>query len=234
MTNNTTLLVIDDDPSIRRLLQINLQAEGYTVLTAASGRTGLEILITHQPDALILDLILLDMDGLALCQRVREFSDIPIIVLTSRSGEDTMVDGLHIGADDYIVKPFSQKVLLARLRAVLRRASFSRSTADSPDIVCDDVVLHCRERTCSIGEKSVKLSHTEFKLLHILMSNANRLMLTDELVARVWDSEFVGETQSLRTYIRYLRLKLEDDPEIPKRIITERGIGYLFVLREKA
>jgi two-component system KDP operon response regulator KdpE len=227
--SSPTILVIDDDPRIRRLLQLNLQAEGYTVLTAASGREGLDLLVTQQPDALILDLILPDMDGLVLCERVREFSDIPIIVLTARTSEDAMVSGLNIGADDYVVKPFSQKALLARLRATLRRASFSQSSQDSLDLVCGDIALHCRERKLTIGQQSVKLSHTEFKLLYFLMENANRLITTDELVARVWGPEFVGETENLRTYIRYLRLKLEDDLKSPQRIVTERGLGYMFV-----
>lgn len=229
MKHNPTILIIDDDPRIRRLLQLNLQAEGFTTLMAASGRAGLDMLFTHQPDALILDLILPDMDGLVICKRVREFSDIPIIVLTARTSEDIIVYGLELGADDYIMKPFSQKTLLARLRAVLRRANFSQSAQNSPDLIYGEVVLHCRERKLTLGDRSVKLSHTEFKLLYFLMENANRLLTTDELVARIWGSEFVGETESLRTYIRYLRLKLEDDPKTPQRIVTERGLGYMFI-----
>lgn len=229
MKLNPTVLVIDDDPRILRFLELNLEAEGYTVLRASSGRAGLETLLTQQPNALILDLILPDMDGLELCERIREFSDLPIIVLTARRREEDMVHGLDLGADDYIVKPFSQATLLARLRAVLRRANFSSSTSESPDLVYGDVVLQCRDRRLIVGHKSVKLSHTEFKLLYFLMANANRLLTTDDLVARVWGLEFVGETESLRTYIRYLRQKLEEDPKAPKRIITERGIGYIFV-----
>jgi DNA-binding response OmpR family regulator len=230
MKRSLSILVIDDDPRIRRLLQLNLEAEGYTIFTAASGHAGLELLFTQQPHALILDLILSDMDGLALCERVREFSDIPIVVLTARTSEDSMVYGLQLGADDYVVKPFSYKVLLARLQAVLRRTSFAESVKGSPDIVCGSIVLHCRERRVELDDRSIVLSHTEFKLLYILMANANRLLTTDELVERVWGSEFVGETQSLRTYIRYLRLKLEDDLDAPQRIVTERGIGYMFVV----
>lgn len=229
MKPNPTVLVIDDDPRILRFLQLNLGAEHYTVLSASSGRAGLETLLTQQPDALILDLILPDMDGLELCERIREFSEIPIIVLTARRREEDMIHGLDLGADDYIVKPFSQATLLARLRAVLRRANFSQATADSPDLICGDVVLHCRDRRLGVGNHTVKLSHTEFKLLYFLMANANRLIATDDLVARVWGAEFVGETESLRTYIRYLRQKLEEDPKAPKRIITERGLGYIFV-----
>lgn len=232
MKRNPVILVIDDDPRIRRLLQLNLEAEGYMIYVAASGHAGLEALYEHRPDALILDLILSDMDGLVLCERVREFSDIPIVILTARTSEDSMVYGLQIGADDYIIKPFSQKVLLARLQAVLRRASFAESVQGSPDIDCGGIVLHCRERRLAIQDRSIVLSHTEFKLLYQLMANANRLITTDELVERVWGSEFVGETQSLRTYIRYLRLKLEIDPDDPQRIVTERGIGYRFMVPE--
>lgn len=227
--SNPTLLVIDDDPRIQRFLQLNLEAEGYSVLSATAGRRGLETLLTHQPQAIILDLILPDMDGLELCERIREFSDIPIIVLTARKREEEMVRGLALGADDYIVKPFSQANLSARLKAVLRRSSFSQSTAPSPDLIFGEVTLHCQDRRLTVGQRPVKLSHTEFKLLYTLMANANRLIMTDDLVARVWGPEFVGETESLRTYIRYLRQKLEDDPNAPKRIVTERGVGYLFV-----
>ncbi|HEY4690400.1 MAG TPA: response regulator transcription factor [Anaerolineae bacterium] len=229
MKPNPTVLVIDDDPRILRFLQLNLEADGYTVLGASTGRAGLEALLTHRPDAIILDLILPDIDGLELCERIREFSDIPIIVLTARKREEDMVQGLDLGADDYIVKPFSQATLLARLRAVLRRASFSQSATHSPDLICGEVVLHSRDRRLTVGHKSVKLSHTEFKLLHTLMANANHLIATDDLVTRVWGPEFVGETESLRTYIRYLRQKIEEDPKSPKCIVTERGIGYIFI-----
>jgi DNA-binding response OmpR family regulator len=229
MKRNLSILVIDDDPRIRRLLQLNLEAEGYTIFTAVSGHDGLELLFSQRPHALILDLILSDMDGLALCERVREFSDIPIVVLTARTSEDSMVNGLQLGADDYIVKPFSHKVLLARLQAVLRRASFAEAVKESLDIAWGGIVLHCRERRVELDDRSIVLSRTEFKLLYHLMANANRLLTTDELVERVWGSDLVGDTQSLRTYIRYLRLKLEDDPDAPQWIVTERGIGYMFV-----
>lgn len=229
MKANATLLVIDDDPRIQRFLQLNLEAEGYSVLTASTGRAGLEALLMRQPAAIILDLILPDMDGLELCERIREFSDIPIVVLTARKREEDVVQGLDLGADDYIVKPFGQANLLARLRAVLRRASFAQSTAQTPDIRYGEIVLHCQDRHLTVKGNSIKLSHTEFKLLYTLMANANRLIETDDLVARVWGPEFIGDTESLRTYIRYLRQKLEEDPKTPKYIITERGIGYIFV-----
>ena len=229
MTRNAKVLVIDDDPRLQRFLQINLEAEGYTVLGANTGRAGFEALLTQQPDVLLLDLMLPDMDGLQLCERVREFSDIPIIILTARTDQSDLVLGLDVGADDYIVKPFSREELLARIRAVLRRVGFSESVQRSPDIVCGDVVLSCRDRKLTTAGKPVKLSHTEFKLLYFLMANANRVLSNDDLVARVWGAELVGSTDSLRTYIRYLRQKIEVDPQNPEHIITERGIGYLFL-----
>jgi len=228
MTYEPSVLVIDDDPKICRLLQLNLQAEGYQVFTASSGRQGLDMLFTRQPDALILDLILLDIDGLALCERVREISDIPIIILTSRKNDDTLAESLLIGADDYIVKPFSQKVLTARLNALLRRTKSSQSGNDLQNIVYGDIALHCREQKISFGSHAISLSKTEFRLLYVLMKNANRLVTTDELIAHVWGFDAM-DTQGLRTYIRYLRQKVEDDPQEPKRILTERGLGYIFV-----
>ena len=226
---NAKILVIDDDPRMRRFLELNLEAEGYSVFSAPSGRTGFELLLTHQPAALILDLMLPDMDGLELCERVREFSDIPIMILTARNTEMDLVQGLDIGADDYVAKPFGREALLARVRAMLRRASFQPCSEASPDIAMGDIHLNCADRRLTHRGNTVKLSHTEFKLLYFLMSNPNRLITHDDLIAWVWGPEFVGDTESLRTYIRYLRQKIEDDPRDPQRILTERGIGYMFV-----
>lgn len=227
--NETAVLVIDDDPRILRFLQINLEAEGYTVFSATTGRVGFECLLARKPDVLILDLMLPDVDGLELCRRVREFSNIPIIILTARGEETDLVQGLDVGADDYVSKPFSREALLARMRAVLRRAGFAKKMARSPNVVHGGITLSCSDRRLIAADKSVKLSGTEFKLLYFLMVNANRLLTQDDLIARVWGPELVGDTESLRTYIRYLRQKIEVDPKNPKRIVTERGIGYMFV-----
>jgi two-component system, OmpR family, KDP operon response regulator KdpE len=229
MKRNAKVLVIDDDPRLVRFLQLNLEAEGYNVFGAASGRAGFEALLAQRPDVVILDLMLPDMDGLALCERIREFSDVPVIVLTARRAEGELVQSLDVGADDYIAKPFSNDELLARMRAVLRRVGFSESVQSSPDIVRGDITLSCADRKLTCAGKAVKLSHTEFKLLYFLMANANRLLSNDDLIARVWGPELVGNTDSLRTYIRYLRQKIEVDPKNPKRIVAERGIGYMFV-----
>lgn len=229
MKREARVLVIDDDPRLRRFLELNLQAEGYTVSSAASGRAGFEALLTRKPDTVILDLMLPDMDGFELCERIREFSDVPIIILTARTEQSDMVLGLDIGADDYMVKPFGREELLARIRAVLRRVGFSESVQQSPDIVLGDISLSCRERRLTKDGVSVKLSHTEFKLLYFLMANAHRLVSNDDLILRVWGAEFLGNTDNLRTYVRYLRQKIEADPQNPTHIITERGIGYMFV-----
>lgn len=223
------ILVIDDDPRLLRCVQLNLDAEGYESICASSARTGFEALLSHQPDALILDLKLPDADGLELCRRIREFSDLPIIILTAHGDQDNLVQGLDVGADDFIAKPFSREELLARLRAVLRRVGFSESVRRSPDLVCGDVHLICADRTLIRDARSIRLSHTEFKLLYFLMANPNRILATDELVSRVWGDDLVGDTKSLRTYIRYLRQKIETDPRKPEHIVTERGLGYMFV-----
>jgi two-component system, OmpR family, KDP operon response regulator KdpE len=229
MKRKPRVLVIDDDARMRRFLEINLDAEGYAVVSAASGRAGFEAVLGQQPDAIILDLMLPDMDGLELCRRMREFSDLPIIILTALKEESQLVQGLDVGADDYIAKPFSREELLARIRAVLRRVGFSAAVERSPDLVCGDLTLSCRDRRLTRNGQAVKLSHTEFKLLYFLMANAGRLLPNDELIARVWGAELVGKTDSLRTYVRYLRQKVEEDPKVPKRIVAERGIGYMFM-----
>jgi len=227
------VLVIDDDHRLRRFLEINLEDEGYIVISMSSGRAGFEAVLTQHPDVVILDLMLPDMDGLQLCEHVREFSDVPIIILTARTDRDDLVQGLDLGADDYIAKPFSREELLARLRAVLRRVRFSESVQHSPDIVRGSIALSCHDRKLTRSGKSVKLSHTEFKLLYFLLSNANRLVSSDELISKVWGSDLMGNTDNLRTYIRYLRQKIETDPGNPTQIVSERGIGYMFIDAEQ-
>jgi DNA-binding response OmpR family regulator len=229
MTRIPRILVIDDDPRLARFLQLNLEAEGYEAICARSGREGFEALLAKRPDGLILDLMLPDGDGLELCRRIRQFSDLPIIILTARGGEQDLVQGLDVGADDFIAKPFSREELLARLRAVLRRVGFSESVRRSPDLMAGDMQLICAERILVRDGRRVRLSHTEFRLLYFLMANPNRVLLTDELVARVWGDDLVGDTESLRTYVRYLRQKIERDPRNPERIVTERGLGYMFL-----
>jgi two-component system KDP operon response regulator KdpE len=223
------ILVIDDDMRILRLLELNMQSEGYHIITATTGRSGYEVLLAEQPDAIILDLILPDMNGFAFCEQVREFSDIPIIILTAHKEEKYLVQGLDAGADDYIAKPFRLEEMFARLRAVLRRAGFSNSEECDEKVVRGRFTLHCRERSLLLDGRTIKLSRTEFKLLYFLMTHANRLMANDELISRVWGPEFVGDTEGLRTYIRYLRLKIEDEPAKPVHILTDHGIGYRFI-----
>jgi DNA-binding response OmpR family regulator len=224
------VLVVDDDPAILRLLELNLTAENYRVQCAASGRAGFDLLHTWHPGVLILDLILPDMDGMKLCQRVREVSDVPVIVLTARRDEKYLVQSLDAGADDYVAKPFRREELLARLRAVIRRTNITPTEEySSEEIICGEIALNCKTRQLTIGEQHAKLSHTEFKLLYLLATHANKLLTYDELVSKVWGPEFTGDTERLRTYIRYLRQKVETDPKNPKHILTEHGIGYMFV-----
>jgi two-component system KDP operon response regulator KdpE len=224
------VLVVDDDPAILRLLELNLTAENYRVQCAASGRAGFDLLHTWHPDVVILDLILPDMDGMKLCQRVREVSDVPVIVLTARKDEKYLVQSLDAGADDYVAKPFRREELLARLRAVMRRTNIIPAEEySSEEIVRGEITLNCKTRQLTIGEQHAKLSHTEFKLLYLLVTHANKLLTYDELVSKVWGPEFTGDTERLRTYIRYLRQKMESDPKSPKHIITEHGIGYMFI-----
>jgi DNA-binding response OmpR family regulator len=229
MKQQPTILIIDDDLRVLRLLELNMQAEGYHIVTAVSGRSGYEILLAAQPDAVILDLILPDMNGFAFCEQVREFSDVPIIILTAHKEEKYLIQGLDAGADDYIAKPFRMEEMLARLRAVLRRTGFSTSDECDEQVNRGKFTLRCRERRLLMDDRTIKLSGTEFKLLYFLMTHANRLLVNDELISRVWGPEFIGDTEGLRTYIRYLRVKIEEDPAKPKHILTDRGIGYRFI-----
>jgi len=228
MKRKPSVLIIDDDKILLRLLEINLEAEGYKVIPAASAKAGYHALLTWKPDVLLLDVMLPDTDGFRLCEQVRQFSDIPIIFLTARKDEEVLVMGLDIGADDFIVKPFRREVLLARLRAVLRRTGFSASEECITDVVRGIFQLNCSEHRLVFDSKNIKLSHTEFRLLYFLITNANRVLSNEELTSKVWGAELAGDTESLRTYIRYLRQKIENEPNKPEYIVTERGIGYRF------
>lgn len=227
---NAHVLVVDDEPRLVTLVRKNLESMGYKVSTAADGKTAISLLELEDFDLVILDLMLPDIDGYDVCRQIREFSNVPIIILTARSDEKEKVRGLDLGADDYLTKPFHAQEMLARVRAVLRRTRLPQQAKKQPILAVGDLCIDFARRQVTVRGARVKLSPTEYKLLYELATNAGRVLLHDELLRRVWGSEYRDEVEYLRVYIRYLRQKLEEDPARPRYILTEPGVGYCFAL----
>jgi two-component system OmpR family response regulator len=223
------VLVVDDEPNIRELVQVALKFHGCSVLTAASGRAALRQAETAQPDLIVLDVMLPDMDGFEVCRRLRAAgNEVPVIFLTARDTSSDTVTGLAIGGDDYVTKPFSVEALVARVRAVLRRASRSAADpqADGQPLRAGDVELDEDRWTVHRGGIPVELSPTEFRLLAYLMRHEGRVLTRAQLLENVWGWDYSGESQIVETYVSYLRRKL--DPLGPPVIYTQRGVGYSF------
>jgi DNA-binding response OmpR family regulator len=222
------ILVVDDEARILRLVRSNLEPQGYKVLTAMDGESALTAAEMNDPDLIILDLMLPRLDGFEVCRRLREFSTVPIIVLTAKGEEVDKVKGLELGADDYLTKPFGVPELLARIKAVLRRTHVTPTQKLEPVFSLNGFSVNFAQRRVSANGRDVKLSPTEYKLLYELVTNAGRVVLHQDLLARVWGREYRDETEYLRVYIRYLRQKIEEDSSKPKLILTEPGVGYRF------
>lgn len=226
MPPKATILVVDDEPHVVRLVQANLQASGYQVLAATDGRVALQAVEDKLPDLVILDLMMPGLDGYEVCRRIREYSDVPIIVLTARGAEIDKITCLDAGADDYLTKPFSVGELLARVRAVLRRSRSPEEIRNRPPFRSGNLTIDFGRRQVTVGGRPVELSPTEYRLLAALARNADRVMLHEELLREVWGPEYRDEKEYLRVYIRYLRQKLEADPSHPQLILTQQGAGY--------
>lgn len=230
MGKETTILLVDDDPQLVRLVRANLESVGYRMLTAADAHAALEAIDMEMPDLIVLDIMLPEVDGYELCKRIREFASIPIIMLTAKVEDIDKVKGLKLGADDYVTKPFNVQELLARIEAVLRRTHSSEEETGRPrSLSYGDVSIDFLQRKVTIRGQEVPLTLTEYKLLSQLMSNAGRVMLHRELLTRVWGLEYQRELEYLRAYVLHLRRKIEEDPHRPKYILTQSGIGYVFV-----
>lgn len=228
-TPRPQVLVIDDEPNIRELVQAALRFHGFDVSTAGTGSEGFSLARTRKPDLILLDVLLPDVSGFDVCRRLRESGDdVPVIYLTARDTPSDTVTGLSLGGDDYVTKPFSVEALIARVRALLRRANRdSGSSADSPsDGVLRVADLELDEQTWTVrrGGVPVELSPTEFRLLAYLMSNAGRVLTRAQLLENVWGWDYAGQSQIVETYVSYLRRKL--DPFGPNLIHTQRGVGY--------
>jgi len=229
---NEKILLIDDDSGLLTLLQLGLEREGFSVVTARSGVEGVRRAYESRPDAIILDVMMAEMDGWTTCQRLRHICDTPIIMLTAKSGGEDIIKGLSLGADDYLTKPCSFDELKARIHTVLRRSS--AGPREDKQTVFDDGVLQVdlRDGTVTRRRERVDLTPTELRLLMYLASQRGRIVPHKELLVNVWGPEYADEVGYLSVYIRYLRQKIEDDPANPHYICTRWKVGYYFVGEE--
>ncbi len=225
----TTILAADDDPQLLRLITRNLQLEGYDVLAASDGQQALELIENNSPDLVLLDVMMPKMDGFTVCYRVREFSSVPIIIITARGQDQDKVRGLDLGADDYLTKPFSVDELLARVRAVIRRSQFSareytqglRATTATGNLIID-----YSQHIVTLNGREIALTPTEYRILAYLAQNVGRVVTQDLLLEHVWGPEYLGESHMLQVNINRLRRKLEVDATQPHYILTKVGVGY--------
>jgi DNA-binding response OmpR family regulator len=221
------ILVVEDQPRVVRLVSEVLKAVGYQVLVAGDGKHALEMVSLEQPNLILLDVLLPgDMDGYEICRRLREFSAVPIIMLTAKARDDDILTGFDAGADDYLTKPFNAKELLARVKAVLRRSQRPEEMTMAT-FTCGELEIDYARHTVTRGGETVSLTRTEYALLRELALNANRVLSHPDLLTAVWGSEYRDELDYLRAYVRYLRRKLEADPSNPTYIVTLPGIGYM-------
>ncbi len=228
-TKKTTILTADDDPQLLRLITRNLQLEGYEVLPVSDGQQALEQIEQKSPDVVLLDVMMPRMDGFTVCHKVREFSSVPIIIVTARGQDQDKVRGLDLGADDYLTKPFSLDELLARVRAVLRRAQFSakeNAQGLQSTMTTGELTIDFSQHLVALGGREVALTPTEFSILAYLAQNAGRIVTQDLLLEHVWGSEYLGESHMLQVNVNRLRRKLEEDPTRPRYILTKVGVGY--------
>jgi two-component system KDP operon response regulator KdpE len=217
------ILVIDDEPQIRRLLKVALSAHGFEMEEATLGQEGLNQAVMHKPDLIILDMGLPDMDGLEVLKRLREWSQIPVIILSVREQENTKIEMLDAGAEDYVTKPFGMGELLARIRVALRR---SAKEMDEPIITLDDLRIDRAKRMVFLDEQLIKLTPIEYDLLKTLASNPGRVYTNSQLLKTIWGLGYEHETHYLRVFVGQLRRKIEKNPSQPKHLITEPGVGY--------
>lgn len=226
------VLVVDDEPRVVRLVSEVLKAMGYQVIAAINGQSALEMTALEQPDLILLDILLgSGPDGYEVCQRVREFSDVPIIMLTAKAQETDVLRGFDVGADDYLTKPFNAKELVARVKAVLRRAQQPEGVVTTV-WTCGDLQFDFARRLVHVRGERVSLTRTEYALLRQLALHPNCVLSHQELLAAVWGPEYVNDVDYLRAYVRYLRRKLEDDPANPRYILTSQGVGYMLACPE--
>lgn len=226
--NAATILIIDDETQIRKMLEITLQTNGFAVREASNGKEGLSASAIHPPDLILLDLGLPDMSGHDVLKKLREWYTKPIIILSVQSGEEEIIKALDEGANDYLVKPFRSGELLARIRAVLRN---SDKKENDPILKSNDLEIDFHLRTVKKNGELIKLTLTEFNLLSLLAHNESKVLTHQYILKQIWGPTYLNESQYLRVYIAQLRKKIETDPNHPKHIITESGVGYRFLVQ---
>jgi two-component system KDP operon response regulator KdpE len=223
------VLVVDDEPRMIGFIRMNLEIEGHQVIEAHSGVEALEAIRTKLPDVVLLDVMMPDLDGFETLRMLREFSNIPVIMLTAKGEENDKVYGLELGADDYVTKPFGPRELSSRIKAVLRRAEIPTATPDQAILRIDDrLQVDFNRREVIVEGNHIKLRPTEYRLLYHLIENTGWTVPHDQLLAIVWGYEYRDEAHYVRLYVNYLREKIEKDPSNPQYILTERGVGYRF------
>lgn len=224
------ILVVDDEKPIVDILKFNLEKEGFSVLTAGDGESALQLALNNNPDLILLDIMLPKMDGFDVCKKVREKSNVPIIMITAREEEVDKVLGLELGADDYITKPFSVRELLARVKANMRRFSgeAKEETANDVLVVSDDFFINTSRYEVSKNGVVLDLTLREYELLKFLVTQPNRIFSREALLSSVWGYEFYGDVRTVDVTVRRLREKIEDDSGNPSYILTKRGVGYYF------
>jgi len=222
----TMILVVDDEPRYLRLMEANLASDGYQVIKATNGQEAVDKVASQKPELVLLDIMMPVLDGFAACERIREFSNVPIIVVTARGEEGARVRGLDLGADDYIVKPFSATELLARVRAVLRRAQIAGSHIQQSVFTHANLKIDFARAEVFRNDRTVFLSATEYRLLLQFAHNLGQVLTSEQLLTNVWGPEYREDKEILWVSISRLRQKLEDDPKNPQHIVTRSGLGY--------
>lgn len=227
-----TVLIIEDEQPIVDILKFNLSKEGYNTLEALDGVRGLELALTSEPDLVLLDVMLPGMDGFEVCRKIRERSAVPVIMLTAREEEVDKVLGLELGADDYMTKPFSVRELTARVKANLRRTSIDAIPKEEPEtsilITSGDLTINVERYEVSKNGTVLEITIREFELLKFLATQPEKIFTREKLLENVWGYEYYGDVRTVDVTVRRLREKIEDDPSMPKYIITKRGVGYYF------
>ncbi|MBA7551471.1 Transcriptional regulatory protein WalR [subsurface metagenome] len=224
-SRKASVLVVDDDVRMLRMMQRILELEGYRVLMASNGQAALDV-FNEEPALVLLDIMMPDMDGYTVCRRIREFSQIPIVMVTVKGNEEEKVEGLDAGADDYVTKPFSSRELTARVRAVLRRTKLWEERPE-PAFRFGDLVVDFASHRVTLGEEEITLTATEYRILSYLARNAGRVVTPDNILSSVWGEEYRGEAHLVQVNIARLRKKLKDDVKNLRYILTKPGIGYI-------
>ena len=225
----TMVLIIDDDSRLTEPMQYQLEALGYMVAVAPDGNSGLRMTLSHKPDVIVLDIMLPGIDGWRVCQEIRTFSQVPIIMLTALGAEVDRIHGLELGADDYLTKPFSFQELVAHIKSILRRVQWDRRKLPDSQLSIGRVMLNLAARRAFKDGVELTLRYKEYELLSLLMQQAGTVLTRELLFNQIWGTDWLGDTRTLDVHIRWLRQKIEDDPSRPQYIQTVRNVGYRYI-----